>query len=72
MARKTKNTSTQTPIEKELIVIKRLLMLFLIKTGANQDELALALQKDKAEICRMMPVRKIKKYKEQINGIAGK
>jgi hypothetical protein len=65
MARKTKNTNTQTPIEKELIAIKRLLLLFLIKTGTSQDELALALQKDKADVCRMMPIRKIKKYKDR-------
>jgi hypothetical protein len=72
MARKTKNTNTQTPSEKELNAIKRLLLLFLIKTGASQDELALALQKDQADISRMIPVRKIKKYKDRLNGIAGK
>jgi hypothetical protein len=61
-------TNPQTPNEKELkelVAIKRLLLLFLIKTGASQDELTLALQKDQADISRMMPVRKIKKYKDK-------
>lgn len=69
MAKKQKNNDTQSPIEKELVAIKRLLMLFLIKTGASQDDLAWALEKDQADISRMMPVKKIKKYKDQINGI---
>lgn len=63
MAKKrTKNPSPQTPTEKELDVIKRLLMLFLVKTGVTQDELALALQMDRADISRTFPTRKIKKY----------
>ena len=64
MAKPPKNNDTQSPIEKELVAIKRLLMLFLIKTGASQDELALALEKDQANISRMMSVKKIKKYKD--------
>ena len=63
--KKTRSTNPQTATEKELNAIKRLLMLLLVKTGASQDELALALQKDKADISRMMSVRKIKKYKDK-------
>jgi hypothetical protein len=64
MAKKEKNIDAKPPIEKELIAIKKLLLLFLIKTGASQDELELALEKDQADISRMMPARKVKKYKE--------
>jgi transcription initiation factor IIE alpha subunit len=60
--KKTKNTIPQTPTEKELDAIKRLLMLFLIKTGVTQDEMALALQMDQADISRILPTRNIKKY----------
>jgi hypothetical protein len=59
-----KKAEPQSSIEKELITIKRLLLLFLIKTGATQEELSSALEKDQADVSRMMPVRKIKKYKE--------
>jgi hypothetical protein len=64
MAKKKKIVDTKPPIEKELIAIKKLLLLYLIKTGVSQDELELALEKDQADISRMMPARKIKKYKE--------
>jgi predicted transcriptional regulator len=57
-----KNTNPQTPTEKELDAIKRLLMLFLIKRGATQEELALALKMDQADVSRMMPTSKIKKF----------
>jgi hypothetical protein len=62
--KKTKNTNPQTPIEKELNIIKRLLMVFLVKTGVPLSELALALKMDQAVVSRMMPIRKIKKYKD--------
>jgi hypothetical protein len=64
MAKKKKIIDTKPPIEQELIAIKKLLLLYLIKTGVSQDELELALEKDQAAISRMMPARKIKKYKE--------
>jgi transcriptional regulator len=57
-----KNTNPQTPTEKELDAIKRLLMLVLIKRGATQEELALALKMDRADVSRMMPTSKIKKF----------
>jgi len=61
--KKTKNANPQTPTEKELNAIKRLLIVLLVKIGMTQDELALALQMDQADVSRMMPTRKIKKYK---------
>lgn len=65
MAKKrTKTTNPQTPTEKELGAIKRLLMLFLVKTGTPLSELALALKINQADVSRMMPTRKIKKYKD--------
>jgi len=63
MAKKrTKNTNPQTPTEKELDAIKRLLILFLIKTGTSQEELALALQIERSGVSRIMPKNKIKLY----------
>ena len=63
--KKTRSTNSQTPTEKELNTIKRLLMLFLIKTGTSQDELALALQIDQGDVSHMMPTKAIKKYKDK-------
>jgi DNA-binding MarR family transcriptional regulator len=62
--RKTRNLIPQTPTEKELNAIKRLLMLLLVKTGVTQDELALALHMDRADVSRILPTRNIKKYKD--------
>ncbi|HLX71330.1 MAG TPA: hypothetical protein VKV04_17020 [Verrucomicrobiae bacterium] len=47
---------------KELDAIKRLLILFLIKTGASQGEIAMALHTDQANVSRMFPARKVKRY----------
>ena len=63
--KKTRRTNPQTPTEKELNAIKRLLMLLLVKTGATQEEMALALQINQEEVSRMMPTRGIKKYKDK-------
>jgi transcriptional regulator len=49
-------------VERELQSIKRLLVLFLTKTGASQDEIALALQTDQGSVSRMIPRRQIKTY----------
>jgi len=59
-----KKNVIQSPVEKELNIIKRLLVLFLAKTGASLSELSIGLQMDPADISRMFPIRKIKKYKE--------
>jgi hypothetical protein len=53
----------QGSVQEELLAIKRLLMLFLIKVGASQSELSIALQIDQANVSRMLPARKIVKLK---------
>ena len=63
--KKTMSTKPQTATEKELNSIKRLLMLLLVKTGATQEELALALQINQEYVSRIMPTRAIKKYKDK-------
>ena len=64
MAKKNAKNTAQPTIEGDLNAIKRLLMIFLIKTGVSLSELSLALQIDPANVSRMLPIRKIKKYKE--------
>jgi predicted transcriptional regulator len=59
---KANNSSPVDPVEQQLESIKRLLALFLMKTGVSQDEIALALQTDQGTISRMIPRRKIKTY----------
>jgi hypothetical protein len=50
-------------IEGELLAIKRLLMLLLMKIGATETELSLALQIDQTAVSRMLPARKITKLR---------
>jgi hypothetical protein len=47
---------------KELKAIKKLLMLDLIKSGATSEELDLATGMGAANVRRMLPTAKIKKY----------
>jgi len=47
---------------KELDAIKRLLILALIKAGASQGEIAMALHTDQANVSRMFPARKVKRF----------
>jgi len=54
----------QDPILKELDSIKRLLILFLIKSGASQGEIAMALHTDQANLSRTFPARKVKRFTE--------
>jgi len=56
----------QEPTLKELDGIKRLLILLLIKGGASQGEIAMALHTDQANVSRMFPARKVKRF-----GVAG-
>lgn len=56
------NKQVQDPVVRQLDGIKRLLVLLLIKSGASQKEIALALDMDQADISRMFPSRKIKKF----------
>jgi DNA-binding MarR family transcriptional regulator len=59
-----KNKSViQDPAVKELDNIKRLLILFLIKTGTPQGEIATALNVDQGNLSRMFPARKFKNFK---------
>ena len=59
--RKKKNVA-QDPVLKELDGIKRLLILFLIKAGASQGEIAMALHTDQANVSRMFPARKVMRF----------
>lgn len=52
----------ENPLEQELNAIKRLLALLLLKAGASQDEIAMALDVDQSVVSRMFPARKVKKF----------
>jgi hypothetical protein len=51
--------------ESDLADIKRLLMLLLVKLGTPAEEIALILHKSKATVSGMVPVRKIKKLRDE-------
>jgi DNA-binding MarR family transcriptional regulator len=50
------------PTLKELDAIKRLLILFLLKAGTSQSEIALALNMNQGDLSRMLPARKFKPF----------
>jgi DNA-directed RNA polymerase specialized sigma subunit len=52
------------PALSELIDIKRLLVLLMYKLGSSQSEIAVALQKDRSQVSRLMSAKGIK----QLNG----
>ena len=60
--KKKKTNVPQDPTLKELDGIKRLLILMLIKAGASQGEIAMALHTDQANVSRMFPARKVKRF----------
>ncbi len=62
MATKRTDKAISDPIQAELDSIKRLLMLFLIKAGALQGEIAMALDVDPSVVSRMFSARKVKKF----------
>lgn len=67
MKKNDKNREGQLPVlaaEEELIAIKKLIMLLLLKAGASQDEVAAALGVDQSSVSRMFPGVKIKKFNE--------
>jgi len=68
MAKKTDNQTD--PLLEEITAIKRLLVLFLMKTGTSQEEISLALEIDRSTISRMLPSNKIKQY-DKVNLIQG-
>lgn len=57
------NNKNEDSILEELIAIKRLLVLLLLKLGTPQEELGLALQLDASNVSRLMPARKVKPFK---------
>lgn len=61
MAKKSK--ISDDPVVVELDAIKRLLTLQLLRDGATQGDVALALQVDQSVVSRMFPARKISKSK---------
>ena len=63
--KKKKTNVPQDPTLKELDGIKRLLILMLIKAGASQGEIAMALHTDQANVSRMFPARKVKRFNEK-------
>lgn len=62
MAQKRTNKATGDPILAELDAIKRLITLLLLKAGAPQSEIAMALDVDQSVISRMIPARKVTKF----------
>jgi len=66
MAKKTDNQTD--PLLEEITAIKRLLVLFLMKTGTSQEEISLEI--DRSTISRMLPSNKIKQY-DKVNLIQG-
>ncbi len=59
---KTKKKTVEDPIERQLDSIKRLLILFLMKSGTPQSEIAKALDVDAATLSRMMPAKQFKPF----------
>jgi DNA-binding MarR family transcriptional regulator len=62
MAKRRVRTSND-PILQELGEIKRLLILFLIKSGTPQGEISTALNVDQSAVSRMFPARRMKLFK---------
>jgi hypothetical protein len=55
-------------ILRELDGIKRLLAVLLIKAGTPQSEIAMALEMDQANLSRILPARKFKRFSENGEG----
>ncbi len=54
----------EDPVVVELDAIKRLLALQLLKSGATQGDVSIALQVDQSVVSRMFPARTISKSKK--------
>jgi predicted transcriptional regulator len=61
MSKRNSDPANQSVVE-ELEAIKRLLVLSLVKAGAKQKEIAMALQVGQAEVSRMFPARKVERF----------
>ena len=59
---KRRQKTIEDPIHRELDAIKRLLILFLVKAGTPQGEIAKALGIDQGKLSRMMPARSFKPF----------
>ncbi len=59
MAKTKRTTDIHDPVELQLDAIKRLLILFLMKSGTSQGEIAKALGVGQATVSRMMPAKHI-------------
>jgi len=55
-----KKETGEDPIQRELIAIKRLMILQLMKAGTPQGEIAKALGVDQGGLSRVMPARQFK------------
>jgi predicted transcriptional regulator len=58
------DASSTISLEKELSYIRKLLVLWLMKAGATQDEIGAALGIDQSAVSRMLQGKKIKKFTE--------
>jgi predicted transcriptional regulator len=65
MATKKRKKTPTDPVVAELDAVKRLIVLLLLKAGASQGEVAMALGVDQSVVSRMFPARKVKKFSEQ-------
>lgn len=67
MIRESKTRSSKErgdPILGELESIKRLIAVMLMKAGTPHSELAAILQMDRADVSRMLPSRKFKRFEK--------
>jgi DNA invertase Pin-like site-specific DNA recombinase len=62
--RKKKKKSDDNPLVRELDAIKRLLAVFLLKSGASHADVAKALGVDRTVVARMFPARQIRPFKK--------
>lgn len=65
VTKKRKAPSSADPMLKELVAIKRLLCVMLMKAGTSHAELAVALQMDRADVSRILPAKKFNAFNRQ-------
>ena len=61
--KKRRESRNSDPALEELDAIKRLLVLFLIKAGTSQEEIAKALLVDQSAVSRLFPSRKVTPFR---------
>jgi len=66
------NSSSKNAIEKELGYMRKLMVLWLMKAGATQNEIGAALGIDQSGVSRMLQGKKIKKFNETKVEVHGK